>query len=76
MTTKVIGCIHAHEMICTARKQVIDNPGYRLGQGLYNLLPKELSDAAREVVDHYIWYNTLDEAYAVRYFYDHFVKEN
>jgi hypothetical protein len=76
MTTRVIGCITAREMICTAHLQVEEVPTYRLGQALYNLLPKELQLSAIEVVDHYKWYNTLDERYALKYFYDHFVKEN
>jgi len=76
MTCRIYTPAEAVFEVKAVNELVALEPSYRVGQGLYNILPKEITEAARELPDHYIWYNSLDRQFCVKYFYDHFVKEN
>ena len=74
---KVIPLHEATKMVVFAQQQVKEVPTYRLGQALYNMLPKSLDhDLVLAEKDHYRWYNSLDNEYCVRYFYEVFVVTN
>lgn len=64
----------AQAMISTAYEQMKQEPSYRLGQALFNLMDKETADYSRTVEDHYKWYNSKDLEWCFEYFFTHFVE--
>jgi hypothetical protein len=76
MNTRIIRVDEALKIVHKANKQVKENPGYRLGQALYNLIRDKFThEVLVEMEDHYKWYNTLDKQFALNYFYSNFVVE-
>ena len=64
------------EVFNVALKLQQKNPELRLGQAIYNCLPKDLSIKCMDFKDHQKWYNSTDTAYCIDYFWDMFSEED
>lgn len=52
-------------------------PSYRLGQSLWNELPKHIAQHdMKSNQDHYTFYNTKNVPYAIEYFVNNFILED
>lgn len=65
----------AHKITLQAQQQVALTPTYRLGQAIWNLLPKELAEYDQQNnPDHYKFYNSLDMIYCIKYTWENLVE--
>lgn len=64
----------AVEIFAKANQQVLDNPTYRLGQALYNLLPEHMRVEYDKVKVDDFWYQTTSKNSAVFHFWNVFVE--
>jgi hypothetical protein len=75
MNIKIYTANDTNIVMMKCLKEVADNPGYRLGQALWNSLPNDVANFDRETnPDHYKFYNTLDDDFAKVYFYSNFMQ--
>ena len=62
----------AQALLLKVGEQIANCPSYRLGQGIYNLLPKHLSDIIwKTELDMFYW---TDDNLVMETFYKHFVR--
>ena len=62
----------AQSILLKVGEQIAGCPSYRLGQGIYNLLPKDLADIVwKTELDMFYW---TDDNLVMETFYKHFVR--
>lgn len=65
-----LSATEADKIVAKAYHDSGNCPTYRMGQALWNLLPRDIADRDFEREDHQKWYQSEDKEYCIQRFYE------